>query len=278
VEKGNLDTRMPITRGDEFGKLGRRFNHMLEQIKVLKETVHRAQIREYRLKLLQRESEFAALQAQINPHFLYNTLNTMTCMAEVNDFEEMAQMSKSLAKMFKYSTGRSNYTSLGAELQHVQSYMQIIRTRYPGMLDFRLELDEDLKPVRILKLILQPLVENACVHGFKGLRRKGLIRVSAVKERNELLICVTDNGVGISPGKLEQIRGSTAEQEGAQGEERGRAGHIGLVNVRSRLALYYEGRAGMNIESVPGEGTTVRLCIPLELGKEELDDVQYVSG
>jgi two-component system sensor histidine kinase YesM len=131
VEKGDLSARVPVERGDELGLLTRRFNLMLEQVQNLQEVVYHSEIRETKLQLLNRESELKALQMQINPHFLHNTLNTMKCVGEVHDVKEVAIMSESLAEMFRYSIDTEKYKQLRQELDHVQAYIQIIQVRYP---------------------------------------------------------------------------------------------------------------------------------------------------
>jgi two-component system sensor histidine kinase YesM len=261
VEKGDFTAHVSMIRSDEIGRLGQRFNQMVEELNRLKEEVYSAQIKQYKLKLLSRESELAALQAQINPHFLYNTLNTMTCMAEVYDIEEISQMSKALARMFKYSVNGSNYTVLEEELAHIEAYLQIMRSRYPDTLSCRIVISEDIKKAKILKLIIQPLVENAFIHGLRGKEGLSHIQIRAYREEEELCIIVTDDGVGMSSEQVEEIH-SRFNIQSSKLELVNKS--IGLHSVNHRLQLVYEGGATMRIESVIDKGTTVVLRLPYQ--------------
>ena len=153
VEKGDLDVRVPMDRGDEFGLLSSRFNHMLDQVQELQEAVYLSEIRETKLQLLNRETELQALQMQINPHFLHNTLNTMKCVGEVYDVQEVSTMSEGLAEMFKYSVDMEKYKPLKEEINHVKAYIQIIQVRYPDRIRCDFDIPEELEDLEVLKLI-----------------------------------------------------------------------------------------------------------------------------
>jgi two-component system sensor histidine kinase YesM len=262
VEKGDLAARIPYNRGDEIGSLGQRFNHMLDELRRLNEEVYTAQIREYQLELLHKESELTALQAQINPHFLYNTLNTMTCMAEVYEFEEMTRMSKSLAYMFQYSMNRLHTTTLADEIGHVKAYLEIIKIRYPDSFSYRITISDEVADAQVLKLIVQPLVENAIVHGLRGKEGHGDIWIRAFKKGGKLHLNVRDNGVGISAQQLNELQHDLQLQEPI-GERS--YNHIGLRNVNNRLHLFYGGKANIQINSEINKGTTIELILPYNL-------------
>lgn len=270
VEKGDLSVRVPVERRDELGLLTRRFNHMLEQIQDLQEVVYHSEIRETKLHLLNRESELKALQMQINPHFLHNTLNTMKCVGEVYDVKEVTVMSEGLAEMFRYSIDTDKFKLIGQELDHVQAYIQIIQVRYPDRIQCHYEIPEHLNEFPILKLILQPLVENAIEHGLIPKVSKGNIWISARTDRGQLVLMVADDGVGLTGERLMEIkRKLEGLRDGQLDAKNLLAGHIGLVNVSQRLYLNYGDTGILRIESDPRVGTVVEIRLPIE---EELEE------
>ncbi|WP_159888342.1 cache domain-containing sensor histidine kinase [Paenibacillus puerhi] len=270
VEKGDLSARVPIDRGDELGLLTRRFNHMLEQVQVLEEVVYLSEIRETRLQLLNRESELKALQMQINPHFLHNTLNTIKCVGEVYDVKEVAIMSEGLSEMFRYSIDTDKYKLLRQEIDHVQAYIQIIQVRYPERIRCHFDIPAHLEEQPVLKLILQPLVENAIEHGLIPKSSDGDIWISAsVTNRKELVLRVVDNGVGLTSERLREIKQKLSRHgdEAADGEEP-LVGHVGLYNVSQRLFLNYDGLGRLDIDYDSLLGTIAEIRLPLDEDRE----------
>jgi two-component system, sensor histidine kinase YesM len=270
VEKGDLSARVPVDRGDEMGLLTRRFNHMLEQIQVLEDVVYLSEIRETKLQLLHRESELKALQMQINPHFLHNTLNTIKCVGEVYDVQEVAIMSEGLADMFRYSIDSEKYKLLRQEIDHVKAYVQIIQVRYPERIRCHVDIPEELEEQPVLKLILQPLVENAIEHGLIPKAAAGDIWITAFEsEPNELILRVTDNGIGIAAERLEEIKRKLSRHiDESKDEEKLMPGHIGLYNVSQRLLLNYGERGRLSIDYDEMAGTITEIRIPLDEARE----------
>jgi two-component system sensor histidine kinase YesM len=266
VEKGDFSSLLLLNRGDEIGRLSRKFNHMLVELNRLEEEVYLAQIREYKLESKRNESQLAALQAQINPHFLYNTLNTMTCMAEVYDAPDLADMSRSLANVFKYSVHGSTATRLEEELEHVSAYMQIMSLRYPDAVRCHIEAPDGLKDFKVPKLIIQPIVENAFLHGLKGKDNEGTVWIHAIGSPDGLVLEVTDDGIGMTDFRLAEIRGLLDDWTAWDKSQE----HIGLLNVHSRLILGYGNSAGLRIDSRENEGTIVRMYIPFEARGENI--------
>ncbi|WP_134698595.1 sensor histidine kinase [Ammoniphilus sp. YIM 78166] len=267
VEKGDFSTRVPTDRGDEFGMLTNRFNHMLERLQQLKEEVYLAEIRETKLQLLNRETELKALQMQINPHFLYNTLNTMKCVGEVYDVKEVSEMSEGLAEMFRYSIDSDKYKLLSEELDHVKAYLQIIQVRYPERIQCHFDIPQDLKGVSVLKLILQPLVENAIEHGLIPKSEQGGIWISAKRTKDGMSLLVRDNGVGIPEHRLMEIKQKLSGEAGDE-DQNLLSGHIGLHNVQQRLLLNYGSNGKLTVESDQVQGTRVEIHIPLDKESE----------
>jgi two-component system sensor histidine kinase YesM len=226
-----------------------------------------------------RISELKALQAQINPHFLYNTLNTISWLAADQEAEEIAMMSNSLGKFFRICLSRGReFISVGEELDHVLSYLSIQSIRYKSKLEYTVDVPEDMRAYGIIKLVLQPLVENAIYHGIKPKEGKGHIIISAVR-RGEgngryLEFCVSDDGVGIEAGKLKNIR-NTLRCGGSINADRNEDSGYGIFNVNERIRLYYGEAWGLDMQSppprteagdssaVPLRGTAAILSLPL---------------
>ncbi len=274
VEQGDLTVRVPMDRGDEFGLLASRFNIMLEKVQELEEVVYLSEIRETKLQLLSRESELKALQMQINPHFLHNTLNTMKCIGEVYDVEEVTLMSEGLAEMFRYSIDSDKYKTLREEIDHVQAYIQIIQVRYPERIQCHVDIPQSLEDRLVLKLILQPIVENAIEHGLIPKASKGNIWIKAESssDQRSLVLKVTNDGLGITAARLREIKEKLelGRQVNQADHQKLLAGHVGLFNVSQRLALNYGDQGRLSIDYNTQSGTVVELRLPL--GGEEEDD------
>lgn len=239
---------------DEITELGISFNIMIGKIR---ELLH-SKIEEHEnLK----KAELKVLQAQINPHFLYNTLDTIVWMAEANKSAQVIEIVCALSSFFRIALSKGkDWIPLQQELEHVRSYLAIQKIRYRDILDYRIEVDEALLNSTILKLTLQPLVENALYHGIKTKRDGGMIIVRATcTGQNMLLLDVEDDGVGFTPYKLAQIRATLAEDSG---EISMKESGFGLENVHKRVKLYYGKEYGLSIQSQYRGGTRVTVAIP----------------
>lgn len=255
VEQNRLDVRFESPFEDEIGQVGRKFNRMLEQIGELIEEV-KAKEQE------KRYSEIKALQAQIDPHFLYNTLNTIYWKSEMEEQQAVSEMIVALSLLFRLGLNNGKeITTLRQELNHAEQYLKLQAMCYPDL--FRYEIfceDEGLLDVPILKILLQPLAENSILHGFQELNRPGLIRIEAASEGDRLTLTVTDNGVGMDAERVERMMDGT-DAEGATS--------YALSNVRARLALYYGPHASVKLSSEPGVRTSVKLTIPVQEVRNE---------
>lgn len=258
---GFLESKVTPSGKDEIADLGRSFNIMLGKIKSLLEQNIREQ---EEIK----KAELRALQAQINPHFLYNTLDSILWMAEAGKNDRVITLVESLSRLFRISLSKGrDWITLEKEIEHVHSYLVIQQMRYRDILDYEIETDPELRSCSVLKMTLQPIVENALYHGIKNKRGKGLITVSARKtETNELLLTVRDNGCGMTPEKLEQLQRNLLNRRmpAETGEEV--SGGFGLHNVHQRIKLFYGDQYGVRIDSVPQEGTIVTISIPMKAG------------
>lgn len=250
----DLQALVTTNNVDEITELGLSFNLMISQIRDL---LNAKMLEQENLK----KAELRTLQAQINPHFLYNTLDTIVWMAEANKSDQVIEIVRALSSFFRIALSKGkDWISLRQELEHVQSYLTIQKMRYRDILDFRIEVDDSLLDSTILKLTLQPLVENALYHGIKTKRAGGEIVVSAQRgEQDRVVLEVRDDGVGFTPYKLVQIREMLA---GETDEITMKEGGFGLGNVNKRIKLYYGLPYGLAIESQYRGGTKVTVTIP----------------
>ncbi|MBW5446461.1 HAMP domain-containing protein [Cohnella sp. CFH 77786] len=248
---GNLYTGRTGT--DEIGFLITTYNAMINRID---ELVNRVQ----KVELLKKEADFKMLQAQIQPHFLYNTLETMRMLARANKDHQVAEMALSLGNLLRYSLSNSRDTTLREELDHVRAYIAIHQIRIPNLI-FELEAEENVLTLHCPRFILQPLVENSMIHGFGRKRGDKRIEVRIRRESESAVrLTVSDNGTGISSDKLQALKRYVAGHatEGAV-ETRGMG--IGLGNVAERVKAYFGPESGLEIDSRPGEGTHCSLLI-----------------
>ncbi|WP_068783406.1 sensor histidine kinase [Paenibacillus phocaensis] len=254
VEANDLTARFTGQGNDELAQVGFRFNRMLEQVVVLIEEVKQAETHK-------RSAEIKALSAQMDPHFLYNTLNTVYWKLKLGQVEESQRMVVSLSRLFQLGLNKGNeITTLQKELEHVKQYLEIQALCYPNLFQYEIRgEDSRLHTWPIPRLMLQPLVENSILHGFKDMETGGRITIEAALGPDQKLavITVSDNGRGM---EQEDVR---PPQESAP--EHGYA----IQNLISRLQLFYGDQANLTLDSKPGQGTTVRLTLPLEGEKKD---------
>lgn len=255
VERGNFEKAGVMVRSEnEIGSLGNSFNLMTERIAELMKEI----ILEQKAK---RKSELKALRSQINPHFLYNTLDSIIWMAEGGKNAEVVRMTAALAKLLRQSISNDEeMITLKKELEHTGSYLTIQKMRYKDKLEYEVEIAPDALEEKVINLILQPLVENAIYHGIKYKKEKGLIRITGELEDDWLVIRISDNGVGMN---RETLNGILTEREDPA--ENG----VGVHNVHMRIRLYYGEGSGLSFISEEGVGTTVTIRIKRGNGREE---------
>lgn len=258
AEKGQLNVRYKEKRDDEIGMLGASFNKMLKRIK---ELIHLTELQERK----KRDAEFRSLQANINPHFLYNTLDTIQWMARKQKAENIATLIDSLAKFFRIGLSKGqDVIPLKKELEHVDSYLLIQMTRYRNKLSYHISIDEKLASYRVLKFILQPIVENAIYHGIKERRGLGKIMIRAEEQAGNLIIKVKDDGKGMSSERFNEINHALAHAITLTDntDDRGEGKAYGLLNVQARIKLAYGESYGIEISSKENVGTEVKLVLP----------------
>lgn len=253
VGSGDFSMQKINGSGDEVATLARSFNTMVGKIEELVANVRCEQVN-------LRRTELKLLQAQINPHFLYNTLDTIIWMAEDGQSEEVVEIVGALSDFFRVSLSKGrDYITLKEEESHVKSYLQIQQFRYADILEYEIDIPEELGEYNILKLTLQPIVENAIYHGVKQKRGKSKIMIHGSYKENHILLTVEDNGIGIQEEKLKQIR-LHLEKENPEITDRG----FGLANVNARIRLNYGKEYGLSIDSTYGVGTKVSMILPVD--------------
>lgn len=253
VQNGDLDVSIQSGRRDELGDLSRNFDEMTKELKNYMEL----QVRQQQEL---NDSNIAMMQAQLNPHFLYNTLDTMKWVAKANQVPDLAKMAADLAGILRMSISEKKFITLGEEIEMVEKYAEIQQIRFGGNFTFDVELPMELEDCVIPKLIVQPIVENAVIHGLKE-QDKGHIFVNAYEKEGNLLIEVLDNGCGIDDEIIDKLNERDHEKL---------RGHIGFYNVDTILRLYYGENFGLKAIKPEEGGTKVLITLPIK--KEESDD------
>jgi len=254
IASGDLEARADIPRIQELENLAVNLNTMAVKIR---ELIDMNILEQQNLQ----KSEMKALQAQITPHFLYNTLDTIIWLAEGKQYDQVIDITRAFSSFFRISLSRGrDWVTVADEIAHVENYLTIQKIRYRDILDYSIEYDPAMASYPVLKLVLQPLVENALYHGIKNKRGRGVLRVRAFREAGQLRFSVEDNGIGMTEERLAEVRrGLMADREGE-----GVADMYGLYNVSKRLQLYYGKDVFLKIKSVHREGTVVSFGVPQE--------------
>lgn len=246
-----------LNRTDEVGILYNEYNSMIEeQEKYIKS--------EYQNKLITLDSQMKSLEAQINSHFLYNTLESINSIAEIEGIESISTMSLALGNMFRYSIkAKSELVPVEEEISNVQDFVSIQSIRFSNRFHLNLSIPDEIYDYKVLKLILQPLVENALLHGLDRCTSGDTITISAERKENNLILGVHDNGIGMDTVQVALLEKNLAEQPHFKELGRRTTQSIGLKNISSRIELYYGQGYGMSITSRIGQGTTIYLKLPI---------------
>ena len=266
--EGSLDEKIVDTEVTELRNLTAQVNIMADNLKTMMRKSHQD------AKNL-RKAELRTLQAQINPHFLYNTLDAIVWKAEAEDTDEVIGLTSSLSDFFRISlSSGADWIPISQEKKHIEGYLKIQQTRYRDILRYEIDIPDEIGEYYILKLLLQPLVENAIYHGIKIKRGGGKIFVSGKLEDGYLVFSVRDTGLGMTPEQLNELNERMKKEIPTISE--GGSGGFGLVNVNLRIRLYYNQEAGLKIESST-EGTEVSFRVPCKV-REEIFEDESISG
>lgn len=263
VMVGDFSAHMPTLRTDEIGDIIHTFNQMTEKINALVKTVCETELR-------QKDSENRALLAQINPHFLYNTLESIRMLAVLNDDDDVSVAIRYLGKYLRYAMNWSKrFMTLGEELAHLKNYLAIYQLKNSAFL-FEQQIPETLYPYLVIKMCLQPLVENSIQHGFQN-RPGGLLRISARLDGNRLAIVVSDNGVGMPPDEMRRV------QEALNLGIADTSANIGLLNIQHRIKLLFGSAYGLRLQPSSLGGMDVVLTVAAICEEKEDADVQIAD-
>lgn len=261
AESGDLTVRFNFEHNDEIGELGQSFNHMIARIDQLIQMVYVEQENK-------RTAEMKSLQEQIKPHFLYNTLDTISWMARDYDAEDIVRLVDALTNMFRIGLSHGkDIITVKEEITHVSNYLYIQKIRYKDKLNYVIHVDESLYAVEVPKLILQPLVENAIYHGVKAKRGGGTITITGVPEGENLVFTVQDDGAGMLQEKVEELNRRMSERSVLDEKK-----SFGLFYIRERIQLCYGTGYGVHVESALGEGTRVTITLPLYQKPKKFDE------
>lgn len=251
VKKGNLSVNIRDKSNDEIGEVTRNFNTMLDEIKNLMENVKNQEKQK-------RKAEIATLQAQISPHFLSNTLNTVKWLASAQKAENIESIVGSLIQLLHISMGKGgDFITIREEIEYIKSYINIQEYRYYDIFKVVFDIEDDILDYKVLKFLIQPVVENSIIHGIKPSMEQGLIVIKGFKYEDVIKITVTDNGVGIPDKKLRQLFDKKNQKFKFNG--------IGINNVNDRIKMNFGDKYGLQIESVPNLYTTAELTLPIIL-------------
>lgn len=278
VAKGDFDVeKVPIHSMDEVGIVTGAFNQMVESIRDHIEQLRLTLERENQLKERQlmmqshlKDTQLKYLQAQINPHFLFNTLNAGVQLAMMEDAERTGVFLENMAEFFRYNVRKNDQdATLQEEIHLVDNYVHILNVRFSGEICFEKEVDEELLETRVPSMILQPIVENAVNYGIRGLDREGRILLDVYEKESTICISIWDNGIGIEKERIDQILSGEVREVNLQSNSNG----VGLNNIMERLGLYFQGRAKLEIFSEGQDtGTEVLITIPKEEGENDVSD------
>lgn len=273
MEKGEWQTIDPGDREDEFGYLIHNYNKMLTRLSDMIEQVYEAELKSQkaelsvqRIALEQHKAEFQALQLQINPHFLYNTLETIKCYAVVQDSEEIMEMVEAMASMLRYAIQTSlTEITVVDELKHVLNYMKILQYRTQRQFELEVDIPPHLLLHKMVRLTLQPLIENVFQHAFpNGIQKHHFIGIRGYTEGDRFILAVADNGVGISVDQLHAVREKLRLNQLADADSQTtyHQGGLGLMNVHRRIQMVYGETYGLSIDSLIGQGTKIIMSLP----------------
>lgn len=248
------ETYLEVVPADEAGEISRVINEMKKRIKKLTEN-------QYLLEMKTTEARLQVLQSQINPHFLYNTLDNIYCIAQIEEIEPITILTKNLSEMLRYSIDtKQMFVSLAEEIRYLKAYLNIINIRYEDRVSLKIQVEECVTDCQVFRLLLQPLVENACIHGILPSKVvKGIICITAKKDGKDVVIEVRNNGVILSDDKLKEISKKLAGEGSFVPRECRKGAGIALENVNERIRLFYGKEYGMTMERIDGWGTCVRI-------------------
>lgn len=261
-EQNNSKGHLKLMNRSEITSIADGLNNMLEKQRSIMSDNLRSKDRLYKIELAKKQSDIASLTHQISPHFLYNTLDCMRGMAVSYGAFELENIISDIAYIFRYATKARHFVLISDELDCIARYMSIVRIRHNGNILVEFDVQESVKSYFIPKMLLQPIVENAVLHGFETITREGILKIKISESGEFLYISVMDNGEGLAEPKLAEL---SAELKCCLGENYEQLEHIGLVNIHQRIKLLYGDACGLTIDSQKGVGTNITIKILVEV-------------
>jgi len=270
---GDFSHRIGTGRNkDEISQIALNFNHMCDNLDDYINRVYVSGMKQKDAELKQKIAELYALQSQVNPHFLYNTLEAIRMSAVASGNENTGKMIRILGAIFRNSIKPEMFVSIRSEIDYCKSYLELFTLRYGENLNFSFDIDDTIYQYGIIKHLLQPLIENSVIHGIDPDKSENLILIKSYKNEDDIEIFIEDNGVGISHDELMVIK---SRLDSALAADNGR---VGIVNVNQRIKLIYGSRYGVDIDSFIGKGTSIHVKIPVKTVKELEHYVQGYVG
>jgi two-component system, sensor histidine kinase YesM len=261
IGQGSFKYRLKPVGNNEIGTLVEDINRMLDNLEDMTRKIVTTQDQLFSVEIEKRQASINALQSQINPHFLYNTLECIRNIAVAYDSAEIENIAISMAEIFRYSIKGSDVVTIEQELDCIKNYFEIITIRYSGRFTLQLDVEEGLRQKKIIKMILQPLVENAIYHGLEKRNKPGFVHISGYVDNDTIILEVKDNGVGIGENQLQQLVSELNMLETLTQTP----SSIGIFNIHNRLVLTYGQEYGLSVTSTVGVGTTVQIRIPNQI-------------
>ncbi|NQX67313.1 sensor histidine kinase [Paenibacillus alba] len=257
VKQGDLSVRIPDVREDELGQISRSFNEMVEELNLYIDRVYKANIK-------QKHTELTALQARVNPHFLYNTLEVIRMRAISQGAHDVGEMIYSLSALFRSFVQQKKMYTLKDELEACRLYLELFQIRYKDKFTYSMEWDRKLGAIRVMKMSLQPVIENYIVHGLRSESTDNELHIRVKQVEDFLHVQIEDNGNGITPERLKELEVFFLAEE-SEGES------FGLRSIHQRVKLLYGSEYGVKLQSEPGKGTIVDIWLPMDGGQEVYD-------
>ena len=264
VGEKNLTQRINMKFDGEIGYISQNINKMLDRIEQMTRRIFSTQERLYEVEILKKQAELSALQSQINPHFLYNTLECIRSIGIAYDVNEVVEISTAMADIFRYSVKGGDFVTVGDEIKTINKYFSIISIRFSGRFTLVTDVDEGIMRYRLPRMVLQPIIENAVYHGLEKKEGDGAISLKGTECNGRIIFIIQDDGVGIVPDELDRLNNFINKESSEESKDEGKRS-VGLLNINARIKMVFGNDYGIKINSPPNTGTKVTVTFPVIL-------------